>query len=268
MKRIFALIFVCGMVAQIPAQTPFLSVKLTITDDVGGSQELTFGIDTTATDGLDASLGENELPPFPPTDIFEARFIGDDVDNPALGLGTYADYRWGGANFSGSTTHEIIYQAGNGGNQITLSWAFPEGVTAQLEDFLGGVVVNQAMSDSGTYTVTNLAVNKLKMTVTFDNVTSVEDFDDPAPKSFRLLQNYPNPFNPATTIAYTLPENGRVRLSVFDVLGREVAVLVDATKRAGNHQLSFDASALATGLYFYRIDAGAFQQTRRMLLLK
>lgn len=268
MKRIFALIFVCGMVAQIPAQTPFLSVKLTITDDVGGSQELTFGIDTTATDGLDASLEENELPPFPPTGIFEARFIGDDIDNPALGLGTYADYRWGGANFSGSTTHEIIYQAGNGGNQITLSWAFPEGVTAQLEDFLGGVVVNQAMSDSGTYTVTNLAVNKLKMTVTFDNVTSVAQFDDPLPGSFRLLQNYPNPFNPATTIAYTLPKNGHVRLSVFDVLGREVALLVDTAKPVGNHQLSFDASELSTGLYFYRITTGTFRQTRRMLLLK
>jgi len=268
MKRLLTLIIFCGLAVRMPAQTPFLSVTLTVTDSVGGSQNLTFGLDATATDGLDATLGENELPPFPPSGIFEARFIGDDVNNSALGLGTYADYRQGSTNFSGTSVHEIIYQAGTGGSQITLSWAFPEGVTGQLEDLLGGVVVKQTMSGSGSFTVTNLAVNKLKMTVTFDNVTSVVDAHDPLPGSFRLLQNYPNPFNPATTIAYTLPENGHVRLSVFDVLGREVARLVDGARPAGNHQLSFDAGALPTGLYFYRINAGVFRQTRRMMLLK
>lgn len=268
MKRILTLIIMCGMVARIPAQTPFLGVTLTITDDVGGSQELTFGLDSNATDGLDTALGENELPPLPPTGIFEARFIGDDVDNPALGLGTYTDYRQGGANFSGTSAHEIIYQAGNGGTQITLNWAFPEGVTAQLEDLLGGVVVKQAMSGSGSYTVTNLAINKLKMTVSFDNVTSVAGFDNPLPGSFRLLHNYPNPFNPATTISYSLPKDSHVKLTIFDILGREVAVLVDDVKSAGNHNLRFDASHLPSGLYFYRVAAGAFRETHRMLLLK
>ena len=269
MKRILTLIIVCGMVSRMPAQTPFLSVPLTITDNVGGSQELTFGLASNATDGLDATLGENELPPLPPTGIFEARFIGDDVNNQALGLGTYVDYRQGSANFSGISEHEIIYQAGTGGTQITLSWTFPKGVTAQLEDLLGGVVVNQAMSGSGTYTVTNLAVNKLKMTVTFDNVTSVAQFDDPLPVSFRLLQNYPNPFNPSTTISYSLPYPGFVTLTIYDILGREIQTLVSEFQQAKTYSVDFDASELSSGIYFYKLQVGnSFAETKKMLLMK
>jgi hypothetical protein len=88
------------------------------------------------------------------------------------------------------------------------------------------------------------------------------------PTEYRLLQNFPNPFNPATEIKYLLPEAGRVKLSVYDLLGREVAVLVDEEKTAGEYTARFDAKGLSSGAYLYKLEAGTFAQTRRMLLVR
>jgi hypothetical protein len=83
-----------------------------------------------------------------------------------------------------------------------------------------------------------------------------------------LSQNYPNPFNPSTTIKYELPKTSEVRLSVFDMLGREVSVLVNERRDAGVHEVRFIASNFSSGVYLYRIRAGEFVQTRKLLLLK
>ncbi|NBC17997.1 MAG: T9SS type A sorting domain-containing protein [Bacteroidetes bacterium] len=88
------------------------------------------------------------------------------------------------------------------------------------------------------------------------------------PEAFALAANYPNPFNPQTTIRYALPQAAEVRLVVYDVLGREVAVLVDGMRPAGRHQAVFEAANLPSGVYLYRLDADSFTQTRRMLLVK
>lgn len=85
---------------------------------------------------------------------------------------------------------------------------------------------------------------------------------------YRLSQNYPNPFNPTTVIEFSLPRDVIASLRVFDILGREVSTLMSGRLRAGNHTVSFDASALPSGVYFYRLDAGSFTSTRKMLLLK
>jgi hypothetical protein len=92
--------------------------------------------------------------------------------------------------------------------------------------------------------------------------------ENETPAMNSLGQNYPNPFNPRTTIAYTLASEARVTIDVFDVSGRRVATLVDDVKGAGHHVAEFDASALASGVYFYRLTAGAFVEKRRMVLLK
>jgi len=89
-----------------------------------------------------------------------------------------------------------------------------------------------------------------------------------APTEFILRQNYPNPFNPRTAIMFELPTSSDVRLSVFDFLGREVSVLVNERREAGNHELIFDGSNLASGVYFYRLAAGEFVQSKRLVLLK
>jgi hypothetical protein len=92
--------------------------------------------------------------------------------------------------------------------------------------------------------------------------------DGPAPVGFSLAQNYPNPFNPTTALSYELLAASDVRLTVFDVLGREVAVLVNERKPAGSHTVQFDGSGLATGVYLYDLMAGSFVQTKKMILLK
>jgi hypothetical protein len=86
--------------------------------------------------------------------------------------------------------------------------------------------------------------------------------------SFELSQNYPNPFNPSTTINYSLAERSAVTLKVYDVLGNEVATLVNTTKEAGKHSVNFDASRLSSGLYIYTLNTGNFTSSRKMMLLK
>ncbi len=88
------------------------------------------------------------------------------------------------------------------------------------------------------------------------------------PERARLEQNYPNPFNPSTSIRYELPTSSVVRLSVFDLLGREVSVLVNERKDAGIHEVSFNGSGLASGVYLYRLNANSFLQTRKLVLAK
>jgi len=95
------------------------------------------------------------------------------------------------------------------------------------------------------------------------------------PTEFGLDQNYPNPFNPTTTIGYTIAgaggkgsAAGDVKLVVYDMLGREVAVLVNEKKDPGNYTVTFDAGGLASGMYFYRLKAGNFMETKKLLMLK
>jgi hypothetical protein len=96
----------------------------------------------------------------------------------------------------------------------------------------------------------------------------VEPVTNQLPLEVSLQQNYPNPFNPSTTVSYDLPRTSRVTLSIFDILGREVATLLNGEKPAGRYTVHWDASGVSSGVYFYRLRAGDFVQTRRMLLLR
>ncbi len=88
------------------------------------------------------------------------------------------------------------------------------------------------------------------------------------PKEFELLQNYPNPFNPVTKIQYNLPGNSRVVITIYDILGRKVKELVNEKKDAGTYYVLFDGSNFASGVYFYKIEAGSFIETKKMVLIK
>ena len=98
--------------------------------------------------------------------------------------------------------------------------------------------------------------------------TAIADDETALPGKFNLAQNYPNPFNPSTTISYQLPNANRVKLSVYDMLGREIQTLVNEYQNAGQHTVRFDAQQLPSGVYFYNINAGNFQATRKMLLIE
>lgn len=88
------------------------------------------------------------------------------------------------------------------------------------------------------------------------------------PENFVLEQNYPNPFNPSTTIAYSVPHTGNVRLNVYDITGKQVATLVDDNKPAGSYSVTFDAQSLPSGIYYYRLTSNNYSTTRKMVLVK
>jgi len=102
--------------------------------------------------------------------------------------------------------------------------------------------------------------------LSMDMVSDVED--EFQPLVFKLDQNYPNPFNPSTTISYQLPTSGQVTLKVYNILGDEVASLINEEKPAGSYEVKFDASQLSSGIYFYKLQTGSFIETKKMMLLK
>jgi subtilisin family serine protease len=108
----------------------------------------------------------------------------------------------------------------------------------------------------------------LRVEVTsFDDVTSVAGFSE-IPVEYTLHQNYPNPFNPSTIIRYGLSQHSPVTLTVFNILGQQVAELVNEVQGAGNYEITFDASDLSSGVYLYRLQAGGFVQARKLILVK
>lgn len=102
-------------------------------------------------------------------------------------------------------------------------------------------------------------------TITITPETGVDEGNQPL--TYSLMQNYPNPFSLSTTISYQLPTNGQVTLKVFDMHGREVTTLVNQVEDPGYKSVKFDASLLSGGLYYYRLEAGNFIETRKLLLL-
>ena len=102
------------------------------------------------------------------------------------------------------------------------------------------------------------------------NITEILNFNLNTPSNFVLNQNYPNPFNPVTNLGFGISELGFVTLKVYDVLGKEVAVLVNERLAPGsyNYQFSTDNNQLSSGVYFYRLETGDFVETKRMILLK
>jgi hypothetical protein len=99
-------------------------------------------------------------------------------------------------------------------------------------------------------------------------LTSAEDWSDGMPQRYSLDQNYPNPFNPTTVVSYRLPVASDVKLVVYDLLGREVAVLVNERKGPGSYEVTFDAAGISGGVYLCRLTAGSFIQTRKMIVVR
>lgn len=103
---------------------------------------------------------------------------------------------------------------------------------------------------------------------TFQKTTSINDNIAAIPNNIELFQNYPNPFNPSTTIKYGLKERTNVELKIFDIIGREVETLVNEERTPGTYESNWNAANLPSGIYFYRLQAGSFVETKKMVLLK
>lgn len=120
------------------------------------------------------------------------------------------------------------------------------------------IIVMKNISDLASRSSDNNLTNTRKITPYVSDV----------PQRYELKQNYPNPFNPATKISFTIPKTGLVNLKVYDILGREVAVLVNEVKEAGSYMVQFNGTSLSSGVYFYKIQAGEFNSVKRMVLIK
>jgi N-acetylneuraminic acid mutarotase len=139
---------------------------------------------------------------------------------------------------------------------ITATFEMPD--TAEIgETYEGQILIHN-----------NSVQTPITIPITVQIVSAVGDKSDVSPSDYVLYQNYPNPFNPSTDIRFDLRQTSHVHLAVYNILGQEVATLADRSFEAGSHALTFNASSLASGIYFYRIDAGQFTDMRKMILLK
>ena len=127
------------------------------------------------------------------------------------------------------------------------------------KDYFGNVEITH----NGNPTTTSITLNGTGV----GQEISVEDINE-VPTSYSLTQNYPNPFNPSTKIKYAIKESGFVSLKVFDIFGREVTELVNTFQPNGNHEITFDAKNLTSGVYYYRLNINDFTETKKMLLMK
>ena len=131
-----------------------------------------------------------------------------------------------------------------------------------------GLTFTRLGTQSATFSVRDNQVLGSIVTVVVNVTVATGVEDESVSTEFALLQNYPNPFNPSTKIKFGLPNSEYVSLIVYDLLGREVATLVNESKSAGYHTVEFDASNIPSGIYIYQIRAGQYVATQKMILLK
>jgi hypothetical protein len=179
------------------------------------------------------NLNDFELPPAPPTGMFDVRF----------GTGRYAEEL--------SAVNQSI-ELNSLEYPVTVR---VENADIRLQDGTGNGL-NERLKSSEEITISNSAISKLLVS---QNII---------PDEYALEQNYPNPFNPSTIISWQSPVDSRQIIKIYDALGNEVATLVDEFKPAGRYDVEFNALSISSGVYFYTLQAGSFRNTKKMLILK
>ncbi|MBA4312999.1 MAG: hypothetical protein C0417_10255 [Chlorobiaceae bacterium] len=149
-----------------------------------------------------------------------------------------------------------VYLTTNNGT----SWT---NINTGLENSYADVILT-----SGTYIFTGTYGDGIWRRSLSEIITSVEQINSHIPEKFALNQNYPNPFNPSTTIQFDIPKASFVTLKVYNVLGQEVATLVNENKKIGRYEVEFDGARMASGVYFYKLQTNHFTKTMKLLLIK
>lgn len=174
---------------------------------------------------------------------------------------------------SGSTTNDTVSLFVIPAS-IPVSEPLPDQVISVGNDAenIGEIVINNhAYGQSGIgLRRSSVKIDGLKISKSWGEavLSALEQTSNEIPTGYSLEQNYPNPFNPETKINFTLPVSGNVKLSVFDVTGREIEVLINNSLTAGSYTFNFNASKLSSGIYLYRIEAGEYVSTKKMTLIK
>jgi len=150
----------------------------------------------------------------------------------------------------------------------TFNWEKRESGTANGNDYISGVAVQDTdrifVTGSANFSGTGIAFYTLR----YSKISAINPVSGVIPSSFQLKQNYPNPFNPSTSIRFDIPNASFVRVSVYDVMGRELENLVNEQLKAGEYMVKWDAARFASGIYFYSIAADGYQTTKKMMLIK
>ena len=175
------------------------------------------------------------------------------------------------AKSSGPKNLGYMIQKATSPYTIYLSGAVNLSNTAQLTSDSVNITSNDKVKISftlGSSELETVWIDDVSISETSLGATDVKEDKNRLPSKFDLLQNYPNPFNPRTIISYQLPVSGNVVLKVYDVLGNEITTLVNEEKPVGYYETNWNASNLASGIYFYRLQAGSFNETKKMIYLK
>ncbi|MFC2093619.1 M20/M25/M40 family metallo-hydrolase [Bacteroidota bacterium] len=172
----------------------------------------------------------------------------------------------GGQNFTNTTFHDTASVPITQGNPPFTGYFRPQ---SPLYNFNGDQVQGNWIlrifdnRAGNTGTLLNWTLD-----IKYSSSVSIKKIENTFADKYILYQNYPNPFNPTTTIKYSIPKNGDVYLKIYDVLGKEVAVLVNEWHSAGTYSVTWDASVMPSGIYFYRLSSEGYTETKRMVLVK
>jgi hypothetical protein len=174
-----------------------------------------------------------DLPPVPPSGIFDVRFGSNRNVESIIG------------------TKEILINSAS--YPITVR---TEGMDIRIKDAFTGKIIDRVLKNGENFIIDNNAVNTL----------SVLGID--VPQDYCLYQNYPNPFNPSTTIKFGLPIISHVKITIYNQLGEQVGVLLDKDLEAGLHAVSWNAGNVASGLYFYEMKTDQYTSVKKLILMK
>ncbi|QQS36402.1 MAG: T9SS type A sorting domain-containing protein [Ignavibacteriales bacterium] len=207
----------------------------------------------TATTGLQGNFSINRLAADDPVPVELVSFTGD-VFNNSVNLS------WSTATETNNSGFEIERKQTGNESWNVLGFVEGAGTTTEQQNYFYA----DRNITAGTY---QYRLRQIDFDGSFE-YSSVVEVEVLTPAVYSLDQNYPNPFNPSTNIIYSIAEAGFVKLAVYDALGQEVKILVNEFIEGGQHDLSFDASSLPSGTYFYKLETAKYSETKKMLLMK
>jgi len=276
--RLYYVLVLILLVASL-AMAQRMAIKLDVTNGTGAVSD-TFGLAVNATNCIDAALGEYELPPKPPSGVFDVRFV--ETCSPAI-QGLKIDYHEGSLTTAMTGFFKIEYQQGDPNQPVIFSWpsnlsnAF---TSLRLKDPFGGGMVNVDMLANTTATIAaDAGLPSLKIEYTGIIVVSgVHELKNGIPTEFTLNQNYPNPFNPTTSIDFAVQKASFTEVAVYNVLGQKVTTLVAEQLNPGFYTAKWNSTddngvAVSSGVYYVRMTAtydngGNFSALRKVVLMK
>jgi hypothetical protein len=262
-------------VSQEACTPPITRAWICVQDSNLNQDTVWFGFESSATCSVDVSVCESSFPW--PCGKWVQVFCAFWFFEPCLQVGQDYLLRHNYHKFfslSQRDTFWIGFQGGppSSGYPLKFTWSTAQVQTifdsVIISDLFGGVLYKVRMDQRDSLIVTNSAIDRLSIITYGARLTDIQASDNLLPKVTQLYQNSPNPFNPATTIQFDVPSTGLVSLKIFDVLGREIATLVNEMRPPGSYSVTWNPGNLPSGVYFYRLTAGSYSETKKMILMK